>query len=404
MRIQACVIAAGIFLCAAAGAQEAPAEFQALGKRVPAYADRIEIPSGWKDVTPSTAAMPPLTEAERTAGYVLFSRNPMGEPRVCDVPFRFEIDRPIITFAALGQYVPILLCVRPLEDLDDALLTVSDLVGPGGRLLGVQNIDVRQLWIQRRAESRATKTYRLVPDILESAHPTAISRGVTGHYWVTLYAPKDAVPGVYRGTARFHAKGRPAISREIALRVLPFELDPAGDVPNKEMEAGAKQVWISGAASFTDAHFNRMRFGWYLLRIGAADTMEWAYPWPGPYGTYNDLTADDSRAAAGRLNEPGARGSFTYPSPEGPLPTVAWKGIRAAADDVRYVRTLERLCREKQDAKPDDVALARQELADMIARFSINERDTVTLVSPDTAQIWRGRLAWHILKLMDAAK
>ena len=172
--------------------------------------------------------MPALTDSERAAGYVLFSRNPMGEPQVCDVPFRFEIDRPIITFAALGQYEPILLCVRPLEDLEDAVLTVSDLVGPGGKLLGTQNIDVRQLWIQRRAEDRAAKTYRLVPDVLEAAHPTAMAKGLTRHYWVTLFAPKDAVPGVYRGTATFRAKGRPSAAREIALRVLPLELDPPG--------------------------------------------------------------------------------------------------------------------------------------------------------------------------------
>ena len=185
-------------------------------------------PQGWKDVTPAAAVLPALTDAERAAGYVLFSRNPMGAPQVCDVPFRFEIDRPIITFAALGEYEPILLCVRPLEDLEDAALTVSDLVGPGGKLLGTQNIDVRQLWIQRRAEDRAAKTYHLVPEILEAAHPTAMAKGLTRQYWLTLFAPKDAVPGVYRGTATFRAKGRPSATREIALRVLPFELDPPG--------------------------------------------------------------------------------------------------------------------------------------------------------------------------------
>ncbi len=401
MRIQAGVIAAGILMCAAAGAQEPPAEFRALGKRVPGYADQIEIPRGWKDVTPPAAAMPPLTEAERAAGCVLFSRNPMGEPQVCDVPFRFEIDRPIITFAALGQYEPILLCVRPWENLEDAVLTVSDLVGPEGKLLGSRNIDVRQLWIQRRAVSRAAKTYRLVPDILEAAHPTAMQKGLTRHYWVTLYAPKDAVPGVYRGTATFHAKDRPSTTREIALRVLPFELDPPGITMDKDRESAVKQVWISGAASFTDAHVNRMRFGWYLLRIGAADAMEWAYKTPDPNGTYDDLVAGESRETAGRFDASGAQGAFAYPGADGPLPTAAWEGCRAAADNVRYVRTLERLCREKQGAKPDDVALARQELADMIARFSVNERDTVTVVSAETAQIWRGRLAWHILKLMD---
>ena len=461
-----------------------------------------------------------------------------------------------------------------------------------------------------------------------------MAKGLTRHYWVTLFAPKDAVPGVYRGTATFRAKGRPAAAREIALRVLPFELDPPGIsygvfyalyrdwlkvfgegqvIPGQRMKhlvdqrehgmncltvsspmklgfrgsgeqiepvfdasqpgegelatftsldeelrsareagfdqsrcvwfgdadvvelsremlrlwnqdpklfdpelvrpgswlfdrvydaalragvgrfreaqleepyvcllnrppdtydlnracdrylaaarklgnltflivngwwhredqpgwfkgkldvachndlfgqfvldddkaAGVKQVWICDAASFADAHVNRMRFGWYLLRIGAAGALEWAYQWPGPGGMYDDLAAGESREAAAarpgyssgaQFDAPGAHGSFTYPSPDGPLPTVAWEGYRAAVDDVRYVRTLERLCREKQGAKPDDVATARQELADMIARFSVNELDTVTVVSADTAQIWRGRLAWHILKLMDAAR
>jgi hypothetical protein len=625
MRVQASLVCVGILLCAAVCAQEAPPGFEALGKRVPGYAaERSEIPKGWKDVTPSAGALPALTDAERAAGYLLFSRNPMGEPQVCDAPFRFEIDRPIVTFTARGQYEPILFCVRPLEDLQDAMLTVGDLAGPGGKLLGAQNIDVRQLWIQCRPENRATKTCRLVPEILETAHPTALRKGLTRHYWVTLFTPKDSVPGIYRGTATFRAKGRPSTSREIALRVLPFELDPPGIsygvfyalyrdwlsafgegevVPRQRMkhlvdqrehgmnclsvsspmrlafrgsgeeiepvfdasrpgegdlatftsldeeltsakeagfaqsrcvwfgdadieqlsrellrlrnhqdpklfdvgldrpgtwlfdrvyeaalsagvsrfreaqlaepyvcvlgrpcdtdelsracsrylamagklgnltflfvngsqgqdaagrfkgkldaachndivgpvtlerdkEAGVKGVWISGAASFADAHVNRMRFGWYLLRIGAAGAMEWAYQWPGSKGMYDGLSGDKLGEAA-RFDAPGAHESFTYPSPDGPLPTAAWEGYRAAVDDVRYVRTLERLCREKQRAKPDDVAAARQELADMIARFPVNERESATVVSPDTAQIWRGRLAWHILKLMDAAK
>jgi hypothetical protein len=387
MRIQLGVFCAGIFLCAAVGAQEPPPGFKALGKRVPDFADRLKIPRGWKDVTPSAPDMPPLTELERAAGYVLFSRNPMSEPQVRGVPFRFEIDRQIITFAALGQYEPVLLCVRPIEDLEDAVLTVGGLVGPGGRLLSAQNIDVRQVWIQRRAEDRAAQTYRLVPCVLEAAHPTAMAKGLTRHYWVTLFAPKDAVPGIYRGTATFRAKGRAPAVREIAFRVLPFELDSAG-------ESGVKESWICDAASFTDAHFNRMRFGWYLLRVGGAGASDWADHWPGPQGAYDDLSG-------GSL---GAHNAFVYPSPEGPVPTVAWEGYCAAADDVRYVRTLERLCREQQEQKPDEVATARQEMADMIGRFFPNERDTVTVVSPDTAQIWRGRLAWHILNLMDAEK
>ena len=150
---------------------------------------------------------------------------------------------------------------------------------------------------------------------------------------------------------------------------------------DKDQAAGVKQVWICDAASFTDAHFNRMRFGWCLLRIGAAGAMEWAYQWPGPEAACTTTCPPASQAWRAHLvpdtiqhavRAPGAHGSFAYPSPDGPLPTVAWEGFRAAVDDVRYVRTLERLCREKQGAKPDDVATARQELADMIARFSVN--------------------------------
>lgn len=35
--------------------------------------------------------------------------------------------------------------------------------------------------------------------------------------------------------------------------------------------------------------------------------------------------------------------NLTYPSTEGPIPTLAWEGFREGVDDVRYVRTLEAL-------------------------------------------------------------
>ena len=588
------------------GVDAAPG-FEVLGKRVPVYARDLKVPEGWKDVTAQSKPLPELTHNERRAGYLFWARNPISEPHVYHTPFRFEIERPAAAFAALGEYEPMGFCVRPLEDLEGAMLTVSALTGPGGAGITADNIDVRQLHVYRKAVNRSQKTYKLVPYILESAHPTDLTKGLTRHYWVTAYVPRDAKPGVYRGTATFRAKGRPSAERQIALRVLPFELDlpginygifygvhtswlrayrpdevypknrmkhlidqrehgmqhttimtlmgldlkgkgkelepvfdPAvpGDyfvsldeelrtakeagfdrmpciwvgnadvertvgcmrgpwlkkrqlfdksllhphnwlfdrvyeaglktgaarfkaagmkepycfvvdesgnseerrkicdeylsvvkkqglttiltingqwnnvhlptrykgkldvavhndifgqfVLDKDQAAGVKQVWIYNIASRTNGHQSRMRFGWYMLRIGATGATQWVYQWPKKKNMYDDLTT----------HRRGAGEAFAYPTPEGPLPVVGWEGYREGVDDVRYVRTLRRLCAEQEKRKPQHVALARKELAEFIGRFSVDERDSVEVVSPDTARKWRGRVAWHILGLM----
>ena len=522
-------------------------------------------------------------------------------------PYRYELARPAITFAARGEYEPIGLCVRPLSDLDKATLTVSDLRGPGGATLGAHNVDVRLVWVRRRAVNRSLKTYRLVPYILESARPVSMEKGLTRHYFVTFHVPKDAAPGVYTGRAVFSAAGRPAAGVPVKLRVLPFELDPPGinhgiiygvhkswlrvyrpdevypanrmkhlidqrehgmqhvsimalmglsftgtgkglkpvfdptepsqwfvsldeelrtakeagfdklscwyggnaaaeslsaamyplfrkrrdrldpglrkphswlfdrvyeaglrkavkrfraagmkpplcfvvdesgnseerrkvaehylgvvkklglttlltingqhnnmHLPTRykdkldiavhndifgqfvldlDKKAGVKEWWIYNISSREDGHQSRMRFGWYLLRIGGTGATCWVYQWPKKKNMYDDLTT----------NRRGSGEAFAYPTPEGPLPVVGWEGWREGVDDVRYVRTLERLCGEREKSRPREVALARKEIAEMIARFSVDERKTVRVVSPDTAQKWRARIAWHILRLM----
>lgn len=587
---------------------ERPPGFGALGTRVPEYARDLQVPEGWQDVTQASEPLPEVTSREQEAGYLFFARNPIAEPQVYETPFRFELDRSVVTFAARGEYEPVGFGVRSLADLEEAMLAVSDLAGPEGSTLGSHNIDVRQLWIRRAAVNRSTKTYKQVPYILEAVHPTPMQKGITRHYWVTFYIPTDAAPGVYRGKVTFSAKGRPASAREVVLRVLPFALDPpainygicygihtswlrvysehevhpqnrmkhlidqrehgiqhlmiqstmgmsfrgegkdlqpvfdssapspyfvsldedlrtakeagfdkercvwvadasANAIPllvawqknrklfdkdlcrphtwlfdrvyearlkagmerfraaglkepycfvvdepgnseerrkicdvylpfvkklgydtiltingqwnnmhlptrfkgnldvavhndvfgqfvlDKDRAAGVKEVWIYNISSRTNAHQTRMRFGWYMLRTGATGSTQWVYQWPKKRNMYDDLTT--KRRGSGE--------AFAYPSPEGPLPVVGWEGYREGVDDVRYVRTLQRLCREKEKTMPEEVALARKELAELAARFSVDERDSVEVVSPDTAQRWRGRVAWHILRLMGKA-
>lgn len=609
MMNRTCILIAAAALACVTTYGQPPPGFAALGTRVPVYARDLTVPDGWQNVTPPSEPLPELVSEEQRAGYLLYSRSPMSEPQTCHAPYRFEVARPVVTFATLGEYEPVGFCVRPLDNLEEAMLTVTDLRGPGDVALGARNIDVRQLYIYRKAVNRSTKTFKLVPYILERVHPTPMEEGLTRHYWVTFYVPSRARPGLYRGAATFTAKGRPAASREIMLRVLPFGLDPPGinygiiygvhkswlrvygerevypenrmkhlidlrehgmqhtsimadmglsfedagkdltpvfdpaaqsdwfvsldeelrtakeagfgqqrcmwigdacaegvsrsmllfwtknrklfekelhhphtwlfervyeaalkrgmerfsaagmkgpycfvvdesgnteerrkicdsylalvkrlgftslltingqwnnvhlptrykgkldiavhndifgqHVLDKDREAGVKEVWIYNIASRTIAHYTRMRFGWYLLRIGGTGTTQWVYQWPKKKNMYDDLTT----------NRRGAGEAFAYPSPGGPLPTVGWEGYREGVDDVRYVRTLQRLCAKHEERLPKEVALARQELAEMVARLEVDQRTPVAVVSPDTAQKWRARIAWHIMKLMGA--
>ena len=73
---------------------------------------------------------------------------------------------------------------------------------------------------------------------------------------------------------------------------------------------------------------DRMNRGIYAWKTGAKGNYDWVYTW------WIEPKVP-----------PSWHPSFVYvvPAPDGPLPTVAWEGIREGIDDLRYIYTLDRL-------------------------------------------------------------
>ncbi len=171
------------------------------------------------------AAMPPLSDADRRRGYVLFRRHYMDYVMPATVPRAEELNPRLDLFAAQGEYEPAAFGVRALKDLKQASVTVSDLNDPGGHCIRSGQVEVRVLrWLKKRTYYPSFE-YLLTPTYLEAAGPLDILADTSQCFWLTVRVPKDAAPGRYEGEVTFAVQGQAASKIPLRLRVLPFALE-----------------------------------------------------------------------------------------------------------------------------------------------------------------------------------
>ncbi len=99
------------------------------------------------------------------------------------------------------------------------------------------------------------------------------------------------------------------------------------------------ELWVYNGGSFGKRPvIDRFFYGFYAEKISADGIMQWVYQWPSSLGVDPDHEF-----------EVGAQGwYYTYPSAEGPVPTIGWEGIREGIDDARYLETLKSLIIEAE--------------------------------------------------------
>jgi len=95
---------------------------------------------------------------------------------------------------------------------------------------------------------------------------------------------------------------------------------------------------------------DRLNRGIYTWKTGAKGNYDWVYTW------WIEPKVP-----------PSWHPSFVYvvPAPDGPLPTVAWEGIREGIDDLRYIYTLHQLI-EKAKASKDSALMAEAAKAEEV--------------------------------------
>jgi len=217
------------------------------------------VPEGAQEIPyVETAPEPPLTDAEKQRGYLLFARPTVESVYPNTRPRPDERLEGLVAFAAPGQFEPLTIALYPVRPLVNLKVRVSSLACSAG-VIPADRIDVRlgTYWNVGYPQYTTVKTYRRMPELLERVTVHSSSAGECQRYWLTIHVPDDAKPGLYLGTVTVWDDGFDrALSIPIALRVLGFRLtkDPAKHysayfyTKNKTLYQGRSEAFIRQAA------------------------------------------------------------------------------------------------------------------------------------------------------------
>jgi hypothetical protein len=175
---------------------------------------------------PTGDPLPPAEAADK--GFVAFVRDYMEDVYFNDTPRREEIGRPVTGFGFAGEYEPLTLAICPLADLGKVRVTVSDLSGPG--MIPAKDIAIGYVSYRISRVSGDGAVYTIEPRLIIPRDTVEVTKGVTRRFWLTVHAPEDARPGIYRGMIRIAPEHGQQAEVPVEYRVYPGTLDPA-DVP-----------------------------------------------------------------------------------------------------------------------------------------------------------------------------
>ncbi len=182
-------------------------------------------PNGRRDAHGPIPELTP-TAAEQTAGCVVFSRDWMQEVPCNAVPRRPEVTDRLEVFASAGQQEPVVFSVYPLRDLGVATVSVSELVGPAGRVppeavaLGVVSHRVSRVTMEGTV-------YTIAPRYVLPRATAELRRGTTTTFWLTLHVPPKVAAGTYTGTITLKLADGRTLPLAVSARLFAQPLDEA---------------------------------------------------------------------------------------------------------------------------------------------------------------------------------
>ncbi len=146
-----------------------------------------------------------------------------------------------------------------------------------------------------------------------------------------------------------------------------------------------------------NAGTDRLSYGFGVWKLKALGRWQWHYQWP-------DTSYHPFR---------GYHWAVAYPSPKGPVPTVAYEQVAAGITDYRYVEMLEGLIEQadRRGIKADDAKRLLKEIDAGVPRWPVRGlADGTDVGEAYVGEVnlklegWRERLAEEIITLSEALK
>ncbi len=191
--------------------------------------------------------MPALPPELTAGGAVLYVRDDAAQVRPGLRPVPRDLGRPLRLCAALGEREAGVVAVTPLRAVSGQIaLQASDLLGENGARIAASAFDIRYLKYTEYPVDGGG--YQVRPFWLVPWQPKRWEEGITRGFWVDLFTPADAAPGLYEGKLTLSGPDGLSAVLPVQVRVLPLQL------PLCKLRAG---VYASNVGSTT-----LRAFGW----------------------------------------------------------------------------------------------------------------------------------------------
>ncbi|MDQ3814479.1 MAG: DUF6067 family protein, partial [Armatimonadota bacterium] len=181
-----------------------------------AFAAKLTISAASKPVYRAEAEFNVPAPYAADYGYALHS-GPDGDVWWAEAPYKISRERPVPLAksdaveirAARHEYEPFQIVVRPKRDISGATVTASDLVGPSGARIGREHVSMAEVaYVNIKQATDYTGVIGAWPDPLPPlAAPLDLKANRNQPFWVTVYVPEQAKPGLYRSEITISAPG-----------------------------------------------------------------------------------------------------------------------------------------------------------------------------------------------------
>ena len=185
------------------------------------------------DVSPRPNPFPEVTSSETARGYLVAPQPWLRLVYPKLYPTREDLSRRLACSLAPGEYEPATLAITGLRNLTDVQASLQgDLHGDNGTKLPAANVSLGVVSLMKRyltntAPLRPGQCYERRPFLIYPNQPFPVRARETRQVWLTVHAPEDQAPGLYRGAVRLTASGAAGSVVPFEVRVLPIKLaDP----------------------------------------------------------------------------------------------------------------------------------------------------------------------------------
>ncbi len=135
------------------------------------------------------------------------------------------------TAASQDERQSVALAIRPLDDLTDVSVEVSDLDDGAGHTIPSSEVKVRHVRYLATPDQEffgpGVLTWK--PRLLQDDFPIDVAGQVTKEFWLTVHVPPSTPTGTYTGTVTIHASSGD-LAVPLSVEVWPFYLDAADDM------------------------------------------------------------------------------------------------------------------------------------------------------------------------------